>query len=187
MIKIIYQLVFCTILNLPFILYNNSEKIYAEEIENHKDTIKVNSSSLPSFIIFHKNLANHMNVEEENTPKNIEVSHKKFLLENTYSQINPNVQNAIAPDPDLYFPRTTPGYLPAIDENGKVYKKVVLSMGTGKGKSPRGTSNMGLSYFVTPDVNLKTGPVFIKDPHFLGETKWGLQFSLNIPIQTKGE
>jgi hypothetical protein len=77
------------------------------------------------------------------------------------------------------------GFLPALDENGKEYKKLVLAGDYSSGKNIAGTRHVGIHYYFNPDISILTGPVWFKDHNINGKPKWAFQVEVNFPFPIK--
>lgn len=75
---------------------------------------------------------------------------------------------------------------PAVYE-GEKYMRWRIAVDYASGKNQIGGGGVCLGYNFTPNVRIKTGPVWFNDQKINGKWKWGVQIELEFPITKKAK
>ena len=70
----------------------------------------------------------------------------------------------------------------AFDSEGYPYDKWALYADWASGKNRIGGGGIGVGYYFTPSVYIKTGPVWFNTTKYNGRWKWAFQFFCDIPL-----
>lgn len=88
-------------------------------------------------------------------------------------------------DKSLFTVGFNQGFFSVKDEKGQEYKKIVLRGDFISGSQVYRRKHLGVYYYLTPDISISTGPVWVKNQSILSKSLWGLQFTFNIPLLPK--